>query len=132
MNEIGQIERATQNRVVKLFQKQLGYIYLGNWDEREGNSNSEEELLRKYLKDKKKYSDTLIEKPLGNLAKQQVIRAKACMASTKKCIRFYVIVFLLKKKQEKKSKLQPCWCSLSKQNYCTQSSKQGDCNSNAL
>lgn len=26
MNEIGQIERATQNRVVKLFQKQLGYI----------------------------------------------------------------------------------------------------------
>jgi type I restriction enzyme R subunit len=28
---VGDIERATQNRVVQLFQNQLGYTYLGNW-----------------------------------------------------------------------------------------------------
>jgi type I restriction enzyme R subunit len=69
MNEVGQIERATQNRVVKLFQKQLGFTYLGNWDEREGNSNIEEELLRKYLSEKKHYSETLINKTLFELNK---------------------------------------------------------------
>ena len=69
MNEVGQIERATQNRVVKLFQKQLGYSYLGNWEKREGNSNIEEELLRTYLSDKKGYSETLIGKALYELNK---------------------------------------------------------------
>lgn len=69
MNQVGQIERATQNRVVKLFQKQLGYSYLGNWEERQGNSNIEEDLLRKYLSEKKKYSETLINKTLYELNK---------------------------------------------------------------
>jgi type I restriction enzyme R subunit len=45
MSEIGQIERITQNRVIKLFRDELGYQYLGNWEERENNSNIEEELL---------------------------------------------------------------------------------------
>lgn len=69
MNTVGQIERATQNRVVKLFQKQLGYSYLGNWEEREGNSNVEEDLLRKYLSEKKQYSETIINKALYELNK---------------------------------------------------------------
>lgn len=29
----GQCERATQNRVVKLFQDQLGYTYYGDWQD---------------------------------------------------------------------------------------------------
>ncbi|MDD4149575.1 MAG: hypothetical protein PHE33_06060 [Bacteroidales bacterium] len=33
MDKIGQIERITQNRVVKLFKEELGYTYLGNWEE---------------------------------------------------------------------------------------------------
>ena len=33
---VGQIERKTQQRVVKLFRDTLGYDYLGNWIEREG------------------------------------------------------------------------------------------------
>ena len=49
MNEVGQIERAPQNRVVKLLKKQLGFTYLGNWEEREGNNNIEEDLLRTYF-----------------------------------------------------------------------------------
>jgi type I restriction enzyme R subunit len=44
MNKIGKPERETQNRVVALFQKELGYRYLGNWEEREINSNEEEIL----------------------------------------------------------------------------------------
>ena len=42
-------ERITQNRVIKLFQEQLGYRYLGDWKERVDNSNIEEEILAAYL-----------------------------------------------------------------------------------
>ncbi len=62
MNSIGQLERETQNRVVKLFQDKLDYRYFGNWEDREENSNIEEDILTDYLK--KKYSDNLIVKAL--------------------------------------------------------------------
>ena len=69
MSEVGDIERITQNRVVQLFEDELGYEYLGDWHDRPNNSNIEEDLLRTYLKDKKKYSDTLINKALFELNK---------------------------------------------------------------
>lgn len=47
---IGKSERATQNRVVKLFKDELGYANLGNWEDREKNSNIEVDLLTAYLK----------------------------------------------------------------------------------
>ena len=49
MTPIGQPERATQNRVIALFRDELGYRYLGDWTDREGNSNIEEGLLTTYL-----------------------------------------------------------------------------------
>ena len=49
MSKVGEIERATQIRVVKLFVEELGYEYLGNWEEREGNSCIEEAILRSFL-----------------------------------------------------------------------------------
>lgn len=49
MSDVGKIERITQNRVVQMFRDELGYRYLGNWEEREGNSNIEETLLQSYL-----------------------------------------------------------------------------------
>jgi len=49
MNQVGQVERITQNRVIKLFQDELGYTYLGHWADRKNNSNIEEELLKNYL-----------------------------------------------------------------------------------
>ncbi len=42
MSVIGKSERVTQNRVIKLFRDELGYMYLGNWQDREGNDNIEE------------------------------------------------------------------------------------------
>src|ERR1022692_793923 len=50
MSEIGKSERITQNRVIALFHDELGYRYLGEWSDREGNSNVEEALLTDYLK----------------------------------------------------------------------------------
>jgi type I restriction enzyme R subunit len=35
MSTVGQIERKAQERVIKLFQEQLGYAYLGDWSDRE-------------------------------------------------------------------------------------------------
>ena len=49
MDKIGKPERSTQNRVVTLFQQELGYSYLGNWEYRQGNSNIEPALLGEYL-----------------------------------------------------------------------------------
>ena len=41
MSTIGQPERVTQNRVIALFRDELGYRYLGDWTDRDGNSNIE-------------------------------------------------------------------------------------------
>ena len=49
MSTVGQPERATQNRVIALFRDELGYRYLGDWTDRDGNSNIEEELLSAWL-----------------------------------------------------------------------------------
>lgn len=47
---IGKPERATQNRVVKLFKEELDYTYLGNLEDRSDNSNIKDDLLTAYLK----------------------------------------------------------------------------------
>ncbi len=49
MSKIGQPERATQNRVIAVFRDELGYRYLGDWRDRDDNSNIEEHLLTAYL-----------------------------------------------------------------------------------
>lgn len=46
---VGQPERATQDRIISLFHDELHYDYLGNWIDRDGNSNIEEGLLTAYL-----------------------------------------------------------------------------------
>jgi type I restriction enzyme, R subunit len=67
MSKVGQIERATQNRIVTLFQQQLDYRYLGNL-EKEENSNVDETLLKAHLI-KQGYSPTLISKVLFEFKK---------------------------------------------------------------
>lgn len=46
---VGKPEHATQNRIIALFRDELHYRYLGDWTDREGNSNIEEGLLTAYL-----------------------------------------------------------------------------------
>lgn len=66
MSTVGQIERITQNRVVNLFQTQLGYRYLGNWEYRDNNRNIETEILTQWLK-QQGVNDILINKALRQL-----------------------------------------------------------------
>lgn len=49
MTTIGQAERVTQNRVIALFRDELKYRYLGDWTDRDGNSNIDEPLLSAWL-----------------------------------------------------------------------------------
>jgi type I restriction enzyme R subunit len=69
MSTIGQIEKKTQQRVVTLFLDTLGYDYLGDWNDREGNRNIDAKLLRTFLTDKQGYDDTLITRALYILDK---------------------------------------------------------------
>jgi len=48
LSTIGQIEKKTQQRVVKLFREQLDYDYLGDWSDREGNRNIEENICETF------------------------------------------------------------------------------------
>ena len=49
MSDVGKPERATQRRVIALFRDELAYRHLGDWTDRDGNSNIEEGLLTAYL-----------------------------------------------------------------------------------
>lgn len=62
---VGQREKATQERVIRLFVNELGYTYLGDFSDR-GNSNIEEDLLNKFLM-RKGYSPVLISRAIKEL-----------------------------------------------------------------
>lgn len=68
MSTVGQIEKKTQARIVALFQHQLGYDYLGNWIDREGNRNIEDAWLRPFLKSCG-YDEALINRALFEIQK---------------------------------------------------------------
>lgn len=72
LSTVGQLERITQNRVVKLFQDQLGYRYLGNWQDRPGNSHIEESTLRHWLQGRG-IDDNLINRTLYQLKQAAAI-----------------------------------------------------------
>ncbi len=66
MSNVGQSERATQNRVIALFRDELHYRYLGDWIDRDDNSNIEEEVLTAYL-NKRGYTSAQISAALYKL-----------------------------------------------------------------
>ena len=49
MTPVGQSERETQDRIIALFRDELRYSYLGDWTDRDDNSNIEEDLLSAWL-----------------------------------------------------------------------------------
>ena len=50
MNTVGEKEIRTQGRVVTFFNEVLGYDYLGNWQECQGNTNIDKGLLTDWLR----------------------------------------------------------------------------------
>jgi len=66
MSTVGQRERATQERVIRLFQDHLGYTYLGNWTDRDNSRNIEQGLLTQCL-ERQGVSEVLINKALYKL-----------------------------------------------------------------
>src|SRR6185295_13043608 len=50
MTSVGKSERSTQNRIIALVRDELHYRYLGDWADREGNTNIEEYTLFSWLK----------------------------------------------------------------------------------
>jgi type I restriction enzyme R subunit len=68
VSTVGQIEKKTQQRGVKLFRDTLRYDYLGDWTDREGNANIEGGLLRAWLK-KQGVDDTLVTRAIYALDK---------------------------------------------------------------
>jgi type I restriction enzyme R subunit len=66
-SKVGKLERETQNRVVALIQNELKYRYLGNWEERDNNSNVEEDILSAWLL--KKYDQNLVTKAIYEFTK---------------------------------------------------------------
>nr|WP_235324681.1 type I restriction endonuclease [Pedobacter lusitanus] len=68
-SNVGKLERETQNRVINLMQKELNYRYLGNWEERDNNSNVEEEILSTWLLNKKQYNQNLVTKAIFEFTK---------------------------------------------------------------
>ena len=67
-NTIGKPEIVTQNRIIDLFQKELGYEYLGDWTEEMRFQPIEEELLTKNLIHRG-YSDVVSKKACDELVK---------------------------------------------------------------
>jgi type I restriction enzyme R subunit len=88
MNNIGEIERLTQNRVVKLFQKQLGYNYLGNWEDRINNSNIEDEILSRYLVNKAGYSEELVKRAIYKLKTEAINYDRSLYNNNKEVYKF--------------------------------------------
>lgn len=74
MQKVGQVERKTQDRVIKLFKDDLGYIYLGNLMEQE-NENIIPDLLKSFLRGQRdengniKYSEYVINNAIEELQK---------------------------------------------------------------
>ena len=68
MTQVGELERMTQRRVIRHFRDNLGYTFLGNWHERDGNRNIETEFLTRFLA-RQGHSPALITKALDKLDK---------------------------------------------------------------
>ena len=66
MNTVGQRERLTQQQIVRFFEHNLGYRYLGNWKDRNNNSNVEESLLRDWLA-RQGYEERIVNRALRYL-----------------------------------------------------------------
>lgn len=68
MSTVGQIEKKTQDRVVKLFAEQLEYEYVGDWHDGNRTTGIEADLLTQNLR-ARNHDETLITRALDQLEK---------------------------------------------------------------
>lgn len=80
MNNVSKPERATQDRVIELFTQKLGYRYLGDWSEREGNHCIDEGLLTAHLAGQG-YSPAHISAALHRLRAEAVLHGRTLYAA---------------------------------------------------
>ena len=80
MTNVSKPERATQDRVIELFTQQLGYRYLGDWSEREGNHCIEEGLLTAHLAGQG-YSPAHISAALHRLRAEAMLHGRSLYAA---------------------------------------------------
>ena len=66
MANVGQRERVTQNRIVRFFNDELGYRYLGDWQDRDNNKNIETSILIPWLQNRG-ISEALISRVIRQL-----------------------------------------------------------------
>lgn len=72
MSTVGQIERKTQDRVVRFFQERLGYEYGGDWEEPASNTNIEVAYLRGNLL-ARGYDEEIVGKVINELSKAALV-----------------------------------------------------------
>ena len=65
---VGERERATQDRIIALFEHALEYEYLGDWSDRADNSNIEVDILRSFLLSRG-HSEAIANKAIHELQK---------------------------------------------------------------
>lgn len=80
MNNVSKPERATQDRAIELFTQKLGYRYLGDWSEREGNHCIEEGLLTTHLAGQG-YSPAHISAALHRLRAEALLHGRTLVAA---------------------------------------------------
>ncbi|SDP94803.1 type I restriction enzyme, R subunit [Mucilaginibacter sp. OK268] len=68
-SKVGQLERVTQNRIIKIMQDELQYRYLGNWEDRDNNSNVEESILLNWLVEQQQHDPQLADKAIYEFTK---------------------------------------------------------------
>lgn len=64
MSTIGQVERKTPPRVVNLFRDTPKYDYLGDWTDRVGHPNVDENLWRRLFREQQGYDEAFITRAL--------------------------------------------------------------------
>ena len=101
-------ERITQNRIVQALTSQLGYAYLGNWEEREGNSNVEEALLKDWLTLTGKYSEVLINKALFEFKKLAAVNVSDDLYPVNKAV-YSALRYGIKVREEAGENVQTVW-----------------------
>jgi type I restriction enzyme, R subunit len=106
MNTVGQIEKKTQARVVKMFRDTLEYDYLGDWTDRLVNRNIELDLLRTFLK-KQGHDEALIRRTLYILDKAAGDQSKSLYDRNKAV--YELLRYGVKVKAEVSEQTQTVW-----------------------